>query len=146
MDYITDRIAVGGISDALEPPLKITALLNVAMEHDIKSQGRLYKKIPLPDMREAPVDLLYKAVEWIEQNEGENKILVSCHAGIGRSPSVVIAYLCCVKGMGFDEAVEYVARRRHAISPLPNLNITIGRVKEIRKNGYCPPSSLSSSI
>ena len=55
--------------------------------------------------------------------------MVFCNAGIGRSPSVVIGYLCCVMGYSFGDAVEFVARRKPDISILPGLIRTIEVVK-----------------
>jgi protein-tyrosine phosphatase len=59
-----------------------------------------------------------------------HKVLVFCNAGVGRSPSVVVAYLCCKLGYGFGQAVEHVARRKPYMSILSNL---ILRIEELRK-------------
>ncbi len=55
--------------------------------------------------------------------------MVFCNAGIGRSLSVVIGYLCCIMGYSFGDAVEFVARRKSDISILPGLIRTIEDVK-----------------
>jgi protein-tyrosine phosphatase len=38
-------------------------------------------------------------------------VYVHCNAGMNRSPSTVVAYLHWVRGIGLDEAVEYVTSR-----------------------------------
>jgi len=80
-------------------------------------------------MQPIPSKQMREAVEWIRDQIAEYKIMVFCNAGVGRSPSVVIGYLCCVLGYGFGEAVEFVARRKPEISILPNLIKTIEAVK-----------------
>ena len=51
---------------------------------------------------------------------------------MGRSASIVIAYLCCEKGMSFEEAYKLVKSRRPETTPLPNLQQVIDEVKKIR--------------
>jgi protein-tyrosine phosphatase len=125
MNFILHQLAIGHYGEALKPPPKISALLNVAMERDLHHTGLLYYKIPIVDMRPIPSEQMKEAVEWIREQISRHIIMVFCNAGIGRSPSVVIGYLCCVLGYGFGEAVEFVARRKSDISILPDLIKTI---------------------
>jgi protein-tyrosine phosphatase len=76
-----------------------------------------------------PVDQLEEAVRWIDGKIDDNDILLFCNAGVGRSPSVAVAYLCCVRDQSFGAAVEHVARRKPDISTLPNLIERIERVR-----------------
>jgi len=128
MKFILHNLAIGGYEYALKPPSEITALLNVAKEKDIETE-RLYYKVPIIDMQPVPSEQMKEAVEWIRDHIDRYKILVFCNAGVGRSPSVVIGYLCCFKGLSFGEAVEFVAKRKPDISILPGLIRTIGDVK-----------------
>ena len=109
MDFILDNLAIGNYQEALEPPAVISALLCVADERDIYDTTCKYHKVPIVDMQPIPKEQMKNAVEWIKHNTGDHKIMVFCNAGVGRSPSVVIAFLCCVLGYTFGEAVEYVA-------------------------------------
>lgn len=52
-----------------------------------------------------------------------------CNAGVGRSPSIVIGYLCCLLNHGFGQSVQLVSRRKSDISILPNLIKTIEEVR-----------------
>lgn len=128
MKFILDNLAIGSYEDALNPPSEVTALLNVAKEKDIETT-LLYHKVPIIDMQPIPPEQMKEAVEWIMDHISRYKILVFCNAGIGRSPSVVIGYLCCSLGYSFGEAVEFVAKRKPEISILPMLIRTIEAMK-----------------
>ncbi|MBW1739936.1 MAG: dual specificity protein phosphatase family protein [Deltaproteobacteria bacterium] len=129
MNFVLDNLAIGNYEVALNPPPIVSALLNVAIEKDLHDTTCLYHKIPIVDMQPIPSEQMQEAVEWIRDHSMAYRIMVFCNAGIGRSPSVVIGYLCCILGYGFGEAVEFVARRKPDISTLPNLIKTIEAVK-----------------
>ncbi|CAD7775982.1 MAG: Dual specificity phosphatase, catalytic domain [Candidatus Methanoperedenaceae archaeon GB37] len=128
MKFILDHLAIGSYEEALRPSSEITALLNVAKEKDLKT-SLLYHKVPIIDMQPIPSAQMLEAVKWIQKHISKHIIMVFCNAGIGRSPSVVIGYLCCFLNYGFGEAIEYVAKRKSDISILPNLLRTIEEVK-----------------
>lgn len=129
MKFILDNLAVGSVQDALNPPPAITALLCVAEELDLPEAGRLYHKVPIADMRPIPAERLHEAVKWLRENLEGNRVMVFCNGGVGRSPSVIIAYLCCVLGFGFGEAVEFTARKKPYISTLPDLITSIDQIR-----------------
>ena len=131
MRLILDQLGIGDYEEALKPMKEISALLNVAAEKDVPEVKLLYHKIPIIDMQPIPVPQMREAVDWIRDHIRQHKIMVFCNAGVGRSPSVVIGYLCCVLGYGFGEAVEFVARRKADISTLPNLIKTIEEAKTL---------------
>ena len=130
MVFILTNLAIGDYKDALNPSPDIQALLCVAQEKDLTDPGKLYYKVPIIDMQPIPVTQLKESVQWIRKHIIEHRILVFCNAGIGRSPSVVVSYLCCVLGYSFGHAVEYVATRKPYMSTLPNL---INSIEELRK-------------
>jgi len=128
LKFILDHLAIGSYEEALRPSSEITALLNVAKEKDLKT-NLLYHKVPIIDMQPIPSAQMLEAVKWIQKHISKHIIMVFCNAGIGRSPSVVIGYLCCFLNYDFGEAIEYVAKRKPDISILPNLLRTIEEVK-----------------
>ena len=133
MHMITENLLVGNINDAKEPPVKIGALLLVAAEYALDSPGRLISgRIPFSEYAEADPLLLDKAVSWVEQHISDNRVMVCCRAGMGRSVSVVMAYLCCVQGMTYEEVLKLVMRRRPGAMPLPNLEKAIAKVGLLR--------------
>jgi protein-tyrosine phosphatase len=107
MHMITENLLVGNINDAKEPPVKIGALLLVAAEYPLESPGWLISgRIPFSEYAEAEPVLLDQAVSWVEQHISDNRVMVCCRAGMGRSVSVAMAYLCCVQGMTYEEVLE----------------------------------------
>jgi len=103
LKFILDHLAIGSHEEALRPSSEITALLNVAKEKDLKT-SLLYHKVPIIDMQPIPSAQMLEAVKWIQKHISKHIIMVFCNAGIGRSPSVVIGYLCCFLNYGFGEA------------------------------------------
>jgi protein-tyrosine phosphatase len=133
MHHVTESLLVGNVEDARNPPPFIEGLLFLAAEHDITPpDGRLFAKIPMVEFGQASPQQVYEAVEWLEQHAPKKKIMVCCRAGMGRSVSMVIAYLCCVKGMGYPEALQLLKSRRPGATPLPNLDATIQSVLQMR--------------
>ena len=134
MHMITESLLVGNINDAREPPVKIGALLLVAAEYTLEPpSGLLYGRIPFAEFAEAEPVLLDRAVSWVEQHHSDNRVMVCCRAGMGRSVSVVMAYLCCVQGMTYTEVLKLVLTRRPGAMPLPSLEEAITQVRLLRK-------------
>jgi len=134
MHLITDRLLVGNINDAVQPPVQIGALLLVAEEYTVEAPPWLaYGLSPFKDFGEANPRRLAEAVLWVEQHIRENRVMVCCRAGMGRSVSVVMAYLCCVENMAYADVLKLVMTRRPGAMPLPNLEHTIEHVLTLRK-------------
>ncbi|TKB76769.1 MAG: dual specificity protein phosphatase family protein [Nitrospira sp.] len=144
MVYITPALIVGSKDDAKNPPLDLGGLLIVAEEvmANVPS-GVPYLRVPLKEFKEADVGGLYQSVQWMEQHTGENPLLVCCRAGMGRSVSVLIAYLCCIDGMSYTDALALVKERRQGAFPLPGLERTIEKVKEWRRDAQTLVRALS---
>jgi protein-tyrosine phosphatase len=148
MHLITDSLLVGNLSDAQDPPAVIGGLLFVAEESTIRPPVWLdFAHIPFKEYGEANPLQLAEAVAWIEQHLATNRrILVCCRAGMGRSVSVVIAYLCCVHRMSYDDAVRLVKSRRPGATPLPQLRECIEEVIQLRAlQARMKPQSLDQS-
>jgi protein-tyrosine phosphatase len=145
MHMITETLLVGNINDAKEPPVKIGALLLVAAEYTVESPGWLLSgRIPFLEYAEAEPLLLDRAVSWVEQHLSDNRVMVCCRAGMGRSVSVVMAYLCCVQGMTYDEVFKLVMTRRPGATPLPKLEDAISQVRLLREARMKDKKNLAS--
>jgi protein-tyrosine phosphatase len=136
MHHVTESLLVGNVEDAKNPPSFIEGVLFLAAEHEIPPpDGILFTRIPLVEFGQASPQQVYEAVAWLEKHAPKKKVMVCCRAGMGRSVSMVIAYLCCVQGMGYDEAVQLLKSRRPGATPLPELEATIQQVIRMRQNG-----------
>lgn len=126
MHMINKRLLVGNAEDAKNPPPQVGAILMVAEEQNVMVPPRvIYAKIPMKEFGEPAVSAVYEAVQWIEAHLPDNRLMVCCRAGMGRSVSVVIAYLCCVEGMTYAEALKLALTRRPGGMPLPRLDEVI---------------------
>jgi protein-tyrosine phosphatase len=76
---------------------------------------------------------LQLAIEWIARHHRDNHVLVCCRAGMGRSVSVVMAYLCCVQNMKYPDVFQLIMTRRPGACPLPNIQTTIDQVQQLRQ-------------
>lgn len=138
MKYILEHLALGNAIDAQNAVEHFDAFLNVAGEINLEPTlfvDKPYLKLQIHDMMPIPAFRLMEAAEFIEQHINSKRILVFCDGGVGRSPSVVIAYLCS-KGMRFGQAVEFVAMRKPFMSILPDL------IESIKKAFVRPPAPL----
>ena len=117
------------------PPPDLGGLLIAAEElmSEVPS-GIPFLRVPLKEFQPADVGGLYRAVQWLEQHAGEQPVMVCCRAGLGRSVSVLIAYLCCVEGQSYADAVALLTARRQGAFPLPGLERAIEKVKEWRRD------------
>jgi hypothetical protein len=136
MNHILEHLTVGNAADALKAHERFDAFLNTASEVQIDSSvfgSKPYLKVSIDDMKPIPAFRLMEAIEFIDQHIHNKRVLVFCDGAVGRSPSVVVAYLCS-KGMRFGQAVEFVALRRPYMSILPDL------IESIRRALARPPA------
>jgi protein-tyrosine phosphatase len=150
MHRITDRLFVGNIHDAKQPPSQISAVLLVAEEYTVEAPAWLaYGRIPFKEYGEADSKVLDHAVSWVERHLMDNRVMVCCRAGMGRSVSVVMAYLCCVEGMAYAEVLKLVMARRPGAMPLPKLEEAIDEVCCFRQSSSTshedPPGHTASA-
>jgi protein-tyrosine phosphatase len=134
MHQITDRLFVGNIYDSAQPPAQIGALLLVAEEYQLEAPGWLISsRIPFKDFGEADPNVLADAVSWVERHIADNRVMVCCRAGMGRSVSVAMAYLCCAEGMAYADVLKMVLAKRPGALPLPKLEEGIEQVRLLRQ-------------
>ena len=134
MHQITDRLFVGNIYDSAQPPAQIGALLLVAEEYQLEAPRWLISsRIPFKDFGEADPNVLADAVGWVERHIVDHRVMVCCRAGMGRSVSVAMAYLCCVEGMVYADVLKLVLAKRPGALPLPKLEEGIEQVRLLRQ-------------
>lgn len=129
MHDITDAISVGNLEEAKRLPRSFGGVLF----YDISPPDvPVYQKIPFREFTEAEPGTLKSAVEWIEGHVRSYRVLVCCRAGMGRSVSVVVAYLTLVMGLSYTEALLLLKTARPGATPLPQLEKTIQQVQAMR--------------
>ena len=138
MNHILEHLTIGNAADAQNAHEHFDAFLNVCTELQIDAApfaSKPYLHLAINDMKPIPAFRLMEAAEFIDHHIANKRILVFCDGGVGRSPSVVVAYLCS-KGMRFGQAVEFVAQRKPYMSILPDL------IESIRKAFVRPPAPI----
>ena len=129
--YVGNFIAA---SNAVE--LGFDAVLNLAEEFilDFPSDtGIAYKHLKLKDGAQHPIgdEVIREGISWIEKQlqQGKQKVLVNCRAGIGRSGSMVLAY-CFYKHpqWSYGQALDYIWTKKADIYPHKQLQDSLERL------------------
>lgn len=113
---VNPRLHPGDVEGLLQKQ-GIRAVLNAAEERDpylaLVDSGIEYGHFPFQDFSHNPLkeERLWEALQWIAGHAEQNRsVLVHCHAGIGRSGSLVAAYLLLYRYPRdtFDEVVHRI--------------------------------------
>ncbi len=109
----------------------ITGIINMRMHSlyvEARYRGLQYLHLPTPDNTAPSLEDLVKGAEFaktIIQNGG--KVYIHCRQGLGRGPTMAIAYLLSM-GATYADAFASVKKVRTFINPRPS---QIARLKEL---------------
>jgi protein-tyrosine phosphatase len=117
MDWITERVAIGAIEDAMDAEgLRAAGVTGVlclnGFPHSPRSQGFAWVNVTLIDGPGNSIDEIRAAVRSLEELAAEHRVLVHCAEGLSRSALVVACYLADLHAMPLEEAVAHVKRYR----------------------------------
>jgi protein-tyrosine phosphatase len=97
----------------------VNALVNLRVEWDDRRSGinaEHYLWLPTIDGTPSTVEQLARGVEFIhEQVQARRKTYVHCAAGLGRSPTLIVAYLM-TRGFTAETARDFILARRPFIA------------------------------
>lgn len=103
--------------------LGVTAIVNMR-EHptfrESQYEGFHYLHLPTVDNTPPPLEILIKGADFITREiENDGKVYIHCRQGLGRGPTMTIAYLIST-GLTYDDAVAMVKKVRTFINPRPS--------------------------
>ncbi len=126
LDWITPSLAIG--SDVRDigylKAHNINAVVGLQAEHNddekkLKDLGLNYLYIPIKDGHPPEQAQIRKMVDWVNgQVAGGHRIYMHCAAGVGRAPTMAMAYLVSI-GFTSEEAYTQIKRKHRDTDPSP---------------------------
>ncbi len=126
LDWITPNLAIGSdIRDINYLKMRsISALIGLQAERPdderrLQSTGITYLHLPIKDGHAPELAQIQSMVDWVNQQRGMGrKVYMHCAAGVGRAPTMAIAYLVST-GLTVDEAYAQIKRKHPDTDPGP---------------------------
>jgi len=111
--------------------LGVTAIVNMR-EHseyeEARYQGIQYLHLATVDNTPPSIETLVRGADFVDREIHKGgKVYIHCRQGLGRGPTMTIAYLLKT-GLTYTDAFELVKKVRTFISPRPS---QIARLKEL---------------
>jgi protein-tyrosine phosphatase len=111
--------------------LGVTAIVNMRTHNDYSDaehEGIKYLHLPTVDNTPPPLEVLLKGADFIDKEiKSGGAVYVHCRQGLGRGPTMAMAYLIKT-GLTYEDAYEMIKRVRIFINPRPG---QIERLKEL---------------
>jgi len=110
--------------------LGVTAIVNMRMHNtydDAIHEGIKYLHLPTVDNTPPPMDVLLQGTKFIDDEiKSGGSVYVHCRQGLGRGPTLALAYLIKI-GMTYDDAYALIKKVRVFINPRP------GQIERLRE-------------
>jgi protein tyrosine phosphatase (PTP) superfamily phosphohydrolase (DUF442 family) len=111
--------------------LGITAIINMRMHSvytEAQYEGFHYLHLPTPDNTPPPLPILLQGADFADAEiKSGGKVYIHCRQGLGRGPTMALAYLLKT-GLTLDDALELVRKARPFINPRQT---QLDRLKEL---------------
>lgn len=130
-NFITNRLAIGDVFSRAEKGW--AAVVSIISDEELKSfkdfsdkynnkfieieDGVPVFRVNVWDGEGGITKYLDDVVKFISEHIRNGCVLIHCAAGISRSVSIAIAYLCAVCGMDISEAESFIKDRREQAFP-----------------------------
>ena len=123
---IIDNIFLSDINGAMDDQMlqekKITHIIDctsIPQNDSYLKKDITYLKLNIEDTLEFSIRSSFiKAIKFIEEaTKMMGNILIHCHQGISRSPSIIISYLIYSKKLSFERSLEILQRKIHSVEP-----------------------------
>jgi len=113
--------------------LGITAIINMRIHSVYKEaiyEGIKYLHLPTPDNTPPPIAILIEGADFADgEIKNGGKVYIHCRQGLGRGPTMTIAYLIKT-GLTFDDAYALVKKVRPFIHPKES---QVARLRELEQ-------------
>ena len=111
--------------------LGVTAIVNMRTHNDYNDaahEGIKYLHLPTVDNTPPPIEVLLQGAKFIDDEiKNGGSVYVHCRQGLGRGPTMALAYLIKI-GMTYDDAYSLIKNVRVFINPRPG---QIRKLKEL---------------
>jgi len=124
--YVGSRL--DGMSCKLKNPLKATHVLCLeATGRYPDSKSKLHYMIePMSDGGATDLESFWEKVKDFVIEGAERRLVIHCHCGVNRGPTVAIMYLILVKKYSYEDAFALVSSKR------PEMNIHPRYLKQLQ--------------
>ncbi len=126
LDWVTTYLAIGSDIRDIEFLRRhgISAIVGLQAERldeesKIHSAGMEYLRVPIKDGHAPELSQIQTMVIWInKQTENGRKVYMHCAAGVGRAPTMAMAFLVST-GLTTDQAFTEIKQKHHDTGPGP---------------------------
>lgn len=114
-------------------------------ERDLMAHGVHYHEFPWPDMTAPDNDIVMRSVQVMDRHvKDSGKVLIHCHAGLGRTGLLIACYLVYSQRMPSEEAIKIVRTNRPgAVQTTKQAQFVIGFEKHINHLAMVFPLEVS---
>lgn len=104
-------------------------------ESDLMKYGVAYYEYPWPDMTAPDNDVVLRSVQVMDYHvRNKGKVLVHCHAGLGRTGLMIACYYLFSQRMGGQEAIELVRHsRKGAVQTAKQVAFVLGFEQHLKR-------------
>ncbi len=134
--WLGDNYAANNVEDLKKKGIKkILTVMNQTGPIYKSEDGFIHKKFELSDFESENIIKYFG--ECLNFIDGKEKVLVHCMAGASRSATIIIAYLMWKDKMKYDDALDFVQKKRFIVYPNEGFREQLKLFEnELKKNDY----------